>query len=150
MNVFRIGAVVSVLALAGCSIQQTVKPVKSLDVTQVCIVSNPSVRASFSDKLQSSLSMRGFDVRVLTPSTPVKACPVSLTYTASWRWDLALYMAPAQINVFEQGLPAGEAVYDARSGGGSFGKFINADQKIEELVNQLLPSKQSSQSKGQP
>lgn len=150
MNVIRLSAGVAFLALTGCSIQQTVKPVKSLDVTQICIVSNPSVRASFSDKLQSLLSLRGFDVRMLTSGTPVKACPISLTYTASWRWDLALYMAHAQINVFEQGLPAGDAVYDARSGGGSLGKFINADQKIEELVNQLFPAKQTSQSKGQP
>ncbi len=30
--------------------------------------------------------------------------------------------------------------YDSTSGSGSFGKFISAEEKIEEMVGQLFPS----------
>jgi hypothetical protein len=48
-------------------------------------------------------------------------------------------MAYAEIKVYKSGMPSGEAKYDALGGGANMGKFIDADTKIVELVNQLFP-----------
>ena len=53
-----------------------------------------------------------------------------------WKWDLALYMALAEIKVFRNGKLAGEAIYDSRSGSGSFKKYIKGGRK-NILVGQL-------------
>jgi hypothetical protein len=37
--------------------------------------------------------------------------------------------------------PAGNAVYDALPGGANLNKFISADAKIGELVDQLFPER---------
>lgn len=77
--------------------------------------------------------------RVLPGGSSVTACPVSVTYTAQWRWDLALYMAYAEIRVFKAGQEDGRAIYDSTRGGGNMGKFIDADSKIRELARELFP-----------
>ncbi len=124
---------------AGCAIHQTVSPVAPLQVTEVCVVENPAVMYDFLGALQKALAARGYAVRKLPQGSALRECPVTATYTANWRWDLAMYMAYAEIRVFRDGAPAGEAVYDALGGGGNLGKFINAEEKIRELVNGLLP-----------
>jgi hypothetical protein len=48
-------------------------------------------------------------------------------------------MAYAEINVFVDGKPSGQAKYDSQSGGANMGKFIAAEKKIAELVDQLFP-----------
>lgn len=66
-------------------------------------------------------------------------CSLTSTYIARWRWDLALYMAYAKIDVYRDGRPVGQALYDALMGGGRLDKFIDAEQKIRELVDSLFP-----------
>ena len=78
-------------------------------------------------------------MKILPESASVNDCQVASTYTAKWRWNLALYMAYAEINVFKDGEKAGGAVYDSQRGGANMGKFIDADAKIKELTNQVFP-----------
>ncbi len=85
------------------------------------------------------METKGYRVRTLPAQASLIECPITSTYTANWRWDLATYMAYAEIKVYDNGKPIGEAIYDSRNGGGSFGKFISAETKIKELVNQLFP-----------
>lgn len=128
------------LLLAGCAINQVVKPVVPFAGTQVCIVVNPAVsQAGFLATYSRVLAQKGFTVRQLPPGSPVTECPVTSTYTANWRWDLGLYMAFADIRVFSNGQQSGQAVYDAMRGGANMKKFIKGEAKIEELVNQLFP-----------
>jgi hypothetical protein len=133
-----VGSLAMVLALAGCAIQQTVRPVEKLQDRQICVIENPAVRAGFMEAYTRSLTTKGYTVRQLPPSAAITACPVTSTYTANWRWDLALYMAYAEIRVYDNGQPVGEARYDSQRGGANMGKFIAADKKIDELVNQLF------------
>jgi hypothetical protein len=61
-----------------------------------------------------------------------------------WKWDVALYMALAEIKIFRNGEKVGEAIYDSRKGsfaGGGFKKFIKGEEKIYELVNLLFQNK---------
>jgi len=132
-------ALISV-ALTGCAINQTVKPVERLESKQICIVQNPAVtQQAFLATYQRVLTEKGYVVRQLPPGSPLTACPITSTYTANWRWDLALYMAFADIKVYSNGQQFGQATYDAMGGGANMGKFIKGETKIEELVGQLFP-----------
>ncbi|MGH8548272.1 MAG: Sbal_3080 family lipoprotein [Methylococcales bacterium] len=126
-------------AIGGCSINQTVKPVDPFEGNQVCIVENPAIRSGFLDEYKNVLTGKGYLVRQLPPGSAVSNCPITSTYTANWRWDLALYMAFADIRVFSNGQQSCQATYDAMSGGANMRKFINGEEKIRELVDQLFP-----------
>lgn len=127
------------LALGGCAIRQKVNPTERFEGKLICIVANPAVKNGFLETYKSTLTQKGYEVRVLAPSASLIECPVTSTYSANWRWDLAMYMAYAEIKVYKQAKPSGEAVYDATRGGGNMGKFISAETKIAELVDKLFP-----------
>jgi hypothetical protein len=126
-------------AVSGCAIRQNVKPVEALEVKQVCIVESTGVKPGFLEAYKRTLSNKGYQIRQLPATASLLDCPVTSTYTATWRWDLALYMDFAEIVVYEGGKQIGKATYSARGGAGNMNKFIDADKKVGELVNQLFP-----------
>jgi hypothetical protein len=132
-------AITLAFALSGCAIHQTVKPVEHFTEKEVCIIESPTVKAGFLDSYKRALLSKGYLVRQLPASASIVECNVTSTYSANWRWDLALYMSYAEIRVYSGGKPIGEAKYDSQQGGANMGKFIDADKKINELVNQLFP-----------
>jgi hypothetical protein len=138
----RFVAILAVSAtLVGCAIHQTVRPVERherLEGRDICVIENPAVRATFVEAYKRSLTNKGFVVRQLPASAAITQCPITSTYTANWRWDLALYMAYADIKVFSHGNQVGQATYDSMSGSANMNKFIAAERKIDELVNQLF------------
>lgn len=135
----QLGIIVCTLTLCGCAIHQNVKPVAQLEDKEVCIIESPSVKTGVLEAYKRTLLAKGYQVKQLPPSASVVDCGITSTYTASWRWDLALYMAYAEIKVYQGGKAIGEAKYDSQRGGANMGKFIDADKKINELVNQLFP-----------
>ena len=128
-----------VISISGCAIHQNVKKVERFDSKEICVVENPAVKFDFLPTLTKSLEALSFTVKMLPPAAALRDCPVTVTYTANWRWDLAMYMAYAEIKVSKNGQPAGEAIYDSLRGGFNMGKFIKGETKIAELVNQLFP-----------
>jgi hypothetical protein len=127
-------------ALAGCAINQTVKPVDHFEGKEVCIILNLAVQqAGFLEAFKSELMDKGYTVKTLPPDTSITECPVTSTYTANWRWDLALYLAYVDIRVFKNGVQSGEAIYDSLRGGANMNKFIRGEAKVRELVDQLFP-----------
>jgi hypothetical protein len=135
-----LGVCVLAIAVVGCAIHRRVEPVPRLDSREMCIVNNPNVREGFLAAYQAALAGKGFRAKLVEPSAAPDACPLTSTYTANWRWDLALYMAFADITVYSNGKKVGRAVYDSLGGGGNLGKFINAEEKIKELVDLLFPA----------
>lgn len=125
--------------LAGCAIHQNVRPVEAVGDKQVCIINNPDVRPGVMASYKKVLTEKGYTVRELPPTAAITDCRVTSTYRANWRWDLAMYMHYAEFRVFVDGREKGLAVYDATHGGGNPNKFIDADKKIAELINQLFP-----------
>ncbi|PMQ16453.1 hypothetical protein JaAD80_10275 [Janthinobacterium sp. AD80] len=123
----------------GCAITQTVKPVEHFASKEVCILENPDVRAGFMTSYKRALEGKGYVARQLPAAASIIECPLTSTYTANWRWDLAMYMNYANIKVYNNGKIIGEAKYDANRAGMNTAKFIDADKKISELVNQLFP-----------
>lgn len=133
------GIIVIAFSLGGCAIHQTVQPLAAPGVTQVCIVENPSVRPGFLEAYKRTLSSKGYQVKQLASGASLVECPVTSTYVAKWTWDLALYMSYADITVYNKGAPSGKATYNAGRAGLNTSKFIDADKKITELVDQLFP-----------
>jgi hypothetical protein len=127
------------LALSSCAIQQSVRPVQLAADREVCIVENRSVRPGFIDSYRKALSAKGYQVRLLPAGAAITDCAVTSVYDARWRWDLALYLAFAEITVYRHGQPVGDAKYDSEGGSANLSKFVDADKKISELVNQLFP-----------
>ena len=132
-------ACLSVALLAGCAIHQNVRPLESVGDTQVCVINNPAVRPGVMAAYRKVLGDKGYSVRELPQTAAITDCKVTSTYQANWRWDLAMYMHYAEFRVFVDGKEQGRAVYDATHGGANMGKFIDADKKIAELINQLFP-----------
>ena len=112
--------------------------------TEVCIVENKDVREGFLKEFEKVLQQKQIKYRIVQELDAKNGCEWTATYTANWAWDLALYMVYAEIKVFYQGKLDGEAIYDARMGGANMNKFIDAEPKIRELVEQLIQQKQAN------
>jgi len=138
----RLTAIIAGLfALSGC-ISQTIDPVKINPTLtpEICMIAKTKkVRQGFTDTYRAALQEKGFTVKQLPPASNPSDCHLSTQYMARWKWDLALYMSYAEITVYEDGRPAGKALYDARKAGLALTKFISAEDKIRELVNALFP-----------
>ena len=140
MNLRSLAAVVAV-ALSGCAITQDVKPF-GLDqgAHDLCLVRNSEVvQDGFHDVYVRVLEKKGFKVRSLPDKAAVTSCPLVGTYEAIYRWDMAIYLARADLRIFADGKEVGRAVYDALSGGANMSKFIRTEPKLTELVEQLFP-----------
>jgi hypothetical protein len=77
-------------------------------------------------------------VKTLAETATLNDCPTTSTCTANWAWDMALYMRYAEIKVYRSAAFVGEAGYDATWDGGRLDKFISAENKIRELVDELF------------
>ncbi|WP_313484842.1 Sbal_3080 family lipoprotein [Stutzerimonas kunmingensis] len=132
----------AMLFMTGCSIKQTVTPANlSAELApEICTIPAVGLRAGFNTTYQQLLRDKGFKTRQLAAGSSPARCPLSTTYTGTWRWDLLLYMSYADIRVYENGRQVGQAEYDARWGSGRPDKFISAEDKIAELTHQLFPS----------
>ena len=129
-----------VLALSSCTIVQNVTPYRSSDIQEICIIEDPAVRAGFLRAYKRALREKGYKIRILEEHANLDDCELTSTYMGRWKWDMALYMAYAEIRVYRDGVKKGEAIYDATGGAGLPKKWIKAEEKIEELVNFLFPN----------
>ena len=126
------------LVLTGCSIKQTVKSVELSQPMEICILKNEKVRPSFLAAYSEALKAKRVQVRTLAESASLNECPMTSTYVANWQWDMAMYMKYAEIKVYRSAALVGEAVYDSRMGGARLDKFIIAENKIREMVDELF------------
>ena len=138
----RACTLIALAALGGCggTIEQRVSPVATVDSKEICVIENSRVRASFLEAYQRALQASGFAVRLLPESAPLSACSITSRYVAHWQWDIALYLAIAELRVYKDGLPAGQALYNATRAAATTSKFVNAEEKVKELVQQLFPA----------
>jgi hypothetical protein len=139
MNVHVLPLSVLVLALSGCSITQSIEPIKA-PISQVCVLDNPKVLMDgFQPELQKQIEQKGYPTKVYTGARPGD-CSHHLEYTANWQWDMAMYLTYTEMRVYDHLGLAGQAVYDARRGGGRLDKFGRTAEKIKPLVDELFGS----------
>jgi hypothetical protein len=77
-------------------------------------------------------------VKTLAQTATLNDFPTTSTYTVNWAWRMALYMRYAEIKIITALRVVGEAVYDATWGGGRLDKFVSAENKIRELVDEQV------------
>ncbi len=130
--------IVPALLVSGCAINQKVTPANLKPTEVICVVDNAAVRDTFHQAVVSSVERRGYTVRSLAADASTEGCPSVMKYVANWNWDLAYYMSFAQISVFKNNELAGDAVYSSKGGGANLSKFIDASEKVDELVGELL------------
>lgn len=136
---------VAVLAFSGCAIKQRVEPTSGIRAgSEICVVDNPRVRPGFRDAIIASLKSRGLAARQVAEASSLTSCTYMLTYTANWNWDLALYLRLAQIKVYRDATPIGEANYDSTYGGGRLDKWVDAEKKVDELIGKLFPTESNT------
>ena len=130
-----------VTALYGCAISQSVEPTSSVVAGEICIIENPDVRPKFLEIYQRELGKKGFKTRVIPATSTLFDCPQTSRYTANWRWDMAMYLAYADLRVLEDGLLVGQATYDSLAGPLNLAKFGTTADKLRPLVDQLFAKK---------
>ena len=134
--------VATFLLLTGCgNIRQETQPFtrSANDPHEICLIEDSTVRESFREAYKNDLAQKGFTVRVLPQGAAIDSCSLTSTYEAHWRWDLAMYLVSADLRVYRNGQLDGEATYDAKGAGLNTDKFIDADEKLQELTNHLFP-----------
>lgn len=134
----------SAMLISACSITQKVEPAEITTGSELCIIENPDVRKGFLEEYKAALSSKGVSYQVVSENSVPASCEWTSTYIARWTWDLSLYMSYAEIKIFHNGSLDGEAKYDSTRGGANMSKFIDAEPKIRELVNELMQFKSAS------
>ena len=130
-------ALIVTLLAAGCTISQSVDPIGARPA-EVCIARNETVHMEgFHDELVRQIEARGIATRSFAGAMP-EDCRYRVSYTANWRWDMAMYLSYARIDVSDRGQPVGSAVYDATEGGANMAKFGPTAEKIAPLVAELF------------
>lgn len=131
-------ALLVILLISSCSITQNIEPAQIVDGGELCIIENPAVREGFIVEFTAELARKGIAYRMVGQNPVPPDCLWTATYTARWSWDVTIYMSYAEIKVFSGGKLEGQAIYDATKGSANMSKFINAEPKIRELVDQLM------------
>ena len=149
----RLIALVVALAITACTTIQEVTPVSEPPPGIVCVVEHDAVMDGIRDAIVDSLADRGIRSRVVageyekshalwtgeTRPAEVGECDALIFYVANWNWDIGYYMYFANLWMTDatgQRL-LGRATYDASRNAG-FGKFIKAEKKIRELMEEML------------
>jgi hypothetical protein len=134
-------AALSVAATSACAIRQEAMPVMLTAGEDICVVHNAAVRNTVEPVIIDALQQKGFSPRVV--QAPVDAsCTNKLEYTAKWSWDITTYMSKANLSFYQAGTKTGEAVYDSKTAGGlNMSKWVNAEEKLREMVDELFPAK---------
>jgi hypothetical protein len=137
------GALLCALAHTGCSIVTKVDSVpKGTYIDTIYIQANPKVHMKeFQNELASQLKGLGYSVESFEGERPKQARHM-LTYTANWRWDMAMYLTYFQATLLEDNRVLGRIEYDANMGGARPDKFGRTADKIRPLLIDLLQNSQ--------
>jgi hypothetical protein len=137
---FRIfAALFALVSFSACSIAQKTTPAKvASPIEKIYLEHNPRVlMEGLHPEIEMQIKAMGIPVESFSGPQPAGARHV-LSYTANWRWDMAMYLTYFEASLREDGRVIGTTVYDARSGGGRFDKFGPTADKIRPQLQQLL------------
>ena len=129
------------MALSGCSINQSVEPAELDKGDRLCVVEDVDVRPGFLGEIKKFLAERRIPYDIVQNDAIPVSCEWTMRYVGRWTWDMSLYMSYAEIKIYKNGQLDGSAVYDSTGGGANMNKFIDAEPKIRELLDQLITIK---------
>lgn len=125
------------ILLSGCARKQEVNPLRSEIEGKICIIEDIKVREGFLPVLKSALEELGYQVSIVSPNSAISNCETTVTYKGLWSWDVTIYLGYANISAYKNGALIGSAEY--KSAKLSLRKWVNAENKIRELVKEIFP-----------
>ncbi len=126
------------LTLAACTITTHVDPVPAKSLSAVCIKENDQVWSKeFLPTLQAEFSRYGIQTVVYQGTCPAE-CRHHVEYTASWYWDVAVYLQYADVRVYDNDNLIGRATYDARNAWARPDKLGSTKGKLAQIMSDLL------------
>jgi hypothetical protein len=121
------------IAFSGCISLKATK-VTNIGSKEICIVDNPAVWQDFRDAYARRIQAKGYKTQIIKDAG---ACQVTTTYAATYGVHWGLFLATAELKIFNGDVQIGQASYKAPWGSPlKHGSFEN---KVETMVDQLLP-----------
>ena len=121
------------LLLSGCVSLKATKAT-SIAGNPICIIDNPEVNTDFRAAYENQLHSKGYATKIIADGT---TCVITSTYKAAYGFHWGMYLASAEIKIFNQGIEIGNAVYSAPFA--SPAKHGRVEGKIEAMVAKMLP-----------
>ncbi|WP_076418335.1 Sbal_3080 family lipoprotein [Colwellia sp. UCD-KL20] len=136
--------------LFGCAAKQEITSFNTPLPQKVCIAKHDAVKQGFLEALIKGLESHRSETKIVRgiyeekhgmyypriDLEEVEDCDAIAFYVANWHWDLALYMRFANIWITDKTMSKKIAQATYTTGGGP-DKFINAENKVLELVTQM-------------
>lgn len=146
MKKVLLGSIMS-LGLQACTSVQ-VKPIASSDmnaINEICITLNPAVTIDdFVPVIEKRIQYHGVKTRVLN-SDEARKCTHQLQYSARRSWDGITYLSWAELKIYKNGLPIGDAEYKLKGKGGlSLMKWQSVETKMNPVVDELFSGKNAN------
>lgn len=149
-NTLQITAIGIFLTLSGCAAKQQITGFQNSPPQNICVARHEAVRKNFHDALVESLERHQADVRTIRANYVEKHqawnptvveenidnCDAIAFYVANWTWDITMYMHYANIWLTDKEMSQKIAQATYQTGGGP-DKWINAKEKVDELVDQM-------------
>lgn len=134
-----IGLLLFSLILTSCTITQKVTPVPAgTGLGKIYIQENKeALMEGLLPELVSQVKAQGYEAESYQGARPADA-RFHMTYEATWRWSMAVYLFYFKASLFDGDRVIGEAIYDATHGGQRFDKHGPTSEKISPLIKQLL------------
>ncbi len=126
------------LVLAGCSSLKVTPATEHATSGEVCITPDMSGRKVAYQCTIKALQNKGFTVREVSQAE-CRDCRVVLHCQTTSRWDLANFTSDINYEWIEDGQTIAKAKYHAKNGL-NFNKYINTQEKVNSLLNQMLPN----------
>ena len=137
--------VLSAVLLTGCSSQVLVPAENHIDRGVVCVTPDDSNRKVAYNCTLKALRAKGYTVKEV-PYGYVDGCDAILTCQTVSRWDVANFTQSIEYTWSENGKVEGRCNYYAKSGL-NFSKFINTEEKVNDLLNKMLPKSKKLKSR---
>jgi len=136
--------------LVGYAAKQEITQFNHNAPQKVCTAKHEAVKDSFLTALQEGFGKSNLETEVIRGvyekkhgmyypqiyTNELSGCDAIAFYVANWSWDFTIYMSFANIWVTDIGMTKKIAQATYQTGGGP-DKFINAHNKVLELVNQM-------------
>lgn len=132
--------------LAGCSTQSVRAPAYNIKPGNVCVIQDSSNRKVAYNSVIKGLKRKGFSVKRVGAGQ-TKNCSRVFSCQSISRWQIANYTSNIHLQYWEHGKLVSEAKYDAPTNEINISKFISTEDKIFQLLNEMLPGTRTLPSK---
>ena len=129
---------VSAVLVSACSSTSIAPVAGNLSNDEFCIIPDVSDRKVAYSSTIKALTAKGFTVREVS-SANTSDCSKVISCQSQSHWDLANFTSDISYEYYENGELKGTAKYHAANGL-NFTKFINTQEKVNEMLNKLFPT----------